>query len=93
MRLRRSTISKLFAVGLVTLIVLPFTAPFQTVDFSAPLGKLARVLLPADKLAKDTGTPAFTDLIAPFFFSVAALVASLISGQQRHQVVRAALRL
>jgi hypothetical protein len=29
----------------------------------------------------------------PFFFSIAALVAGLNGGQQRRQVVRAALRL
>ena len=94
MRLPRCTISKLFAIWFVVLIVLPCTAPFQTVDFAAPVGNArSHVLLSADKLAKDTTTPSCAHLVVPFFFSVAVRVESLNSGQQRRQVVCAVLRL
>jgi hypothetical protein len=40
MNLRRSLLSKAFAVWFVVLIALPFTAPFQVWSDGAPIGKV-----------------------------------------------------
>lgn len=83
MSLRRSTISKIFAVWFVALIVLPFTAPFQTLDLTAPKrtpdvhGALA-----ADKLStKDITTTTFTLDVVPY---VVTLTGPDPGGSQNH---------
>jgi hypothetical protein len=58
MSLRRHIISKLFALSFVVLIVLPFTAPFQTVDLLAPIGKTpVQALSSTGKSCKEVITP------------------------------------
>ena len=72
MRLRRSLISKLFAVWFVVLIVLPFTAPFQAWDSKAPISKPVNHNLKAsDKLSKDAGIAVFT---SPVLLSIVSVV-------------------
>jgi len=57
--LRRSSIARLTATVLIVLVVLPWTAPFQTLDRSAPVGRAAAVdLCSSDKLGKDVALPA-----------------------------------
>jgi hypothetical protein len=76
------------------LIVLPFTAPFQTIDLSARHGTApARDLLSSDKLSKDAATPALTEDVVPFSFSTAIPAESLNGRQQRRHVLPAVLRL
>ena len=59
MPLRRCFLSKAIAAFFVAMIVLPFTAPFQTYDPNAPLvNKTAHDLNVGDKLAKDAGVAA-----------------------------------
>lgn len=94
MNLRRSTISKLFAVWFVVLIVLPFTAPFQTLDLGAPVGKAAaQDLFSANKLSKDTTTTALSHHVVPFSISVVLQVKSLSRSKERRQVLPTVLRL
>ena len=60
MRPRRSFLAKALATFFVAIIVLPFTAPFQTYDPAVPLAKqTAHDLNVSDKLAKDAGIAAY----------------------------------
>jgi hypothetical protein len=58
MRLRRATLSKVFAALLVILAVSPFTAPFSTYDFAEPDGRsgVHHGILSADKIDGDKST-------------------------------------
>lgn len=68
MRLRRSLLSKALAALFVAMIVLPFTAPFQTYDPNAPLvNQTTHDLNVGEKLAKDAGVAA----LAPTLIFVA----------------------
>jgi hypothetical protein len=51
--LRRYTISKLWALCLVLLIVSPFSAPFKTVDLASSHGDSSPGNLPKDKVNSD----------------------------------------
>jgi hypothetical protein len=90
----RTTIAKLIALWFVVLIVLPFTAPFQTIDLSAPRDKApTHALLSIDKLAKDAASPASTDDVIPCAGYVALPAASPQGRPHRRHVVPAILRL
>ena len=57
MSLRRSTLSRIFAVWFVVLIVLPFTAPFQVWSDGPAFSKAqGDDLKSSDKLSKDAAT-------------------------------------
>jgi hypothetical protein len=72
MRLRRSLISKLFAVWFVVLIVLPFTAPFRAWDEGTPISKpVNHDLKASDKLAKDAAIAVIT---SPVLLSIVSVV-------------------
>jgi hypothetical protein len=70
MSIRLSMLSSFFAVALIALTASPFTAPFQTIDLSAPIGEA-----PIDdgfsneKVSKDCATPGLVGEIVPLFHS------------------------
>ncbi len=51
--LRRHAISKIFAWSLVTLSLLPFSAPFKTIDLAGSQSSHSHDSLPKDKLDSD----------------------------------------
>jgi hypothetical protein len=51
--LRRNTISKIFALWIIGLILMPFTAPFKTYDLAGVRTPASRDGLPKDKTAPD----------------------------------------
>lgn len=71
MRLRslsRCALSKLLSAWFIVLIVLPFTAPFKTIDYGAPAKPAPNLNAKlADKLAKDAGLFSLADPPAPRF--------------------------
>jgi hypothetical protein len=95
MSLRRSTISKIVAVWFVALIVLPFTAPFQTLDLTAPKGAPdVHGALTADKLStKDITTTTFTPHVVPYVVALAGPDAGASQNHNRRRDCPTVLRL
>jgi hypothetical protein len=92
--LRRSLLSKAIAAFFVALIVLPFTAPFQTYDPKIPLTKqTAHDLNVSDKLAKDAGVAAFAPAIVFVAGPPAALAPRAVSRDVHRPVDLTVLRL
>ena len=66
MSLRRSFVSKVFAVWFVVLIVLPFTAPFQIWNPAAPISKApSDGHKPTDRFSGEAAIAAFAPSVAP----------------------------
>jgi hypothetical protein len=94
MRLRRSIFSKAIAAFFVAMIVLPFTAPFQTYDPQTPLAKhSAHDLNVQDKLAKDAGLAALAPTVLAVFGTATPLTPRRESRDVRRPLLRTVLRL
>ena len=94
MRLRRSLLAKAFAAFFVAIIVLPFTAPFQTYDPAVPLAKqTAHDLNISDKLAKDAGIAAYAPSVVFIAGPAAPLLPRVASRGAHRPVDRTVLRL
>jgi hypothetical protein len=88
-------ISQLFAVWFVVLIVLPFTAPFQTFDLTAPTGTTdAHGVVAAHKLsAKDTTTATLTPAVVPYLVTLTVPNLAVSRNHSRRQDRPTVLRL
>jgi hypothetical protein len=92
--LRHCTVSKFFAVWFVITIVLPFTAPFQTWDPMAPVGKApSHDAASSDKLSKDAAAVAVIASSAPVLLSISLSIRRLVDGQAHPQALHTVLRL
>jgi hypothetical protein len=70
MSIRLSMLSSFFAVVLIVLTASPFTAPFQTIDLSAPFGEAPiHDGFSCEKVSKDCATPVLIGEIVPLFHS------------------------
>jgi hypothetical protein len=66
--LSRCALSKLLSAWFIVLILVPFTAPFKTVDWGAPAKPAANLYAKlADKLAKDAGVFSLAHQLTPGF--------------------------
>ena len=93
-RLRRSAFSKAIAALFVAMIVLPFTAPFQTYDPQTPLAtQHVHDLNVQDKLAKDAGLASLAPTVVAVFGIVTPLTPRIASRDVRCPVDRTVLRL
>jgi hypothetical protein len=94
MSLRRSLVSKVFAVWFVVLIVLPFTAPFQVWDPGAPVGKApSHDLQLSAKLSNDAGIAALAPSAAPPTSHLVVRSWKAHRRAARHSVLQTVLRL
>jgi hypothetical protein len=94
LNLRRSLIAKLIAVWFVTLIVLPFTAPFQTWDPAAPPDTIAcHDVKAADKLSKDPAMLAPLPAPVPEFVYSAPGAGRVNMRARLHRVALVPLRI
>ncbi len=94
MRLRRCLLSKAIAAFFVAMIVLPFTAPFQTYDPQTPLAKhSAHDLNIQEKLAKDAGLAALAPAVLVVFGTATPLTPRRVSRDIRRPADRTVLRL
>ena len=93
-RLRRSLLSKAIAALFVAMIILPFTAPFQTYDPHAPLAsRTTHDLNIFDKLAKDAGVAAVALIAVAVAGPVTLLPPRVVSHVAHRPVDRTVLRL
>jgi hypothetical protein len=94
MQLRRSLISKLFAVWFVVLIVVPFTAPFRAWDPGTPISKpVNHDLKASDKLHDDAVMAAVTPSDVPSHTGVVVSAARTIGLAPPHGAFHSVLRL
>jgi hypothetical protein len=94
MRLRRSLISKLFAVWFVALIVVPFTAPFRAWDPGTPISKPTNQDFKAsDKLQEDAAIIAFAPSAAPLIAGAVVCAVPPITLAPVRDAVHSVLRL
>ena len=93
-RLRRSLLSKAIAALFVAMIILPFTAPFQTYDPHAPLAsRTTHDLNVQEKLAKDAGLAALAPAVLSVFGTATLLTPRGVSRDVRRPANRTVLRL
>ena len=87
-------LSRLFAVWLLTLIVLPFTAPFRAWDSGTPIGKPSSSDLKAsDEFSNSTGIAAAAVSIVPVTRSVIVRRVAADGSPARPQTLHLVLRL
>jgi hypothetical protein len=94
MSLRQSLLSKLVAAWFIVLIVLPFTAPFQTYDPRAPIGSApAHDLKTSDKLSNDAAVVALAPLSVTVSRTFAQIYGRAARTNDRRPADLAVLRL
>jgi hypothetical protein len=93
--LRRRTISKISALCLVALGLLPFTAPFKTFDFASSRSDGSHDSLPKDKVDPDEqlASPPDESLIPPHLTIVGVAPFTRPSQHEEHPFFSMALRL
>jgi hypothetical protein len=91
--MRRTFLSRLLAVSLVVLIVLPFTAPFQAYDAGAPIAKTSSSdLKTSDKLSHDAAIVAAMPTALCCLRDDRVRVRHATSNQRRHAIRPTVLR-
>jgi hypothetical protein len=91
---RRLTISKVFALLIVALILLPFTAPFRTYDLATAQSG-SHDALPKDKVDADDkiATPAEGSLLPPSLSMVVVRPVARQNQVEQHPLHHSILRL